>query len=35
MIRLILANAELQKADLEKFFHALVDAGKICETAKK
>ncbi len=28
IIRLIIANAELQKADLEKFFQNLVDAGK-------
>ncbi|NEQ84467.1 MAG: glutamate decarboxylase, partial [Moorea sp. SIO2I5] len=34
MIRLILANAELQKADLETFFHNLLDAGKLCEAVK-
>ena len=28
IIRLILANSELQKTDLEKFFHNLVNAGK-------
>ncbi|MDJ0901600.1 MAG: aminotransferase class V-fold PLP-dependent enzyme [Xenococcus sp. MO_188.B8] len=31
IIRLILANSELKKADLEKFFHNFVNAGKICE----
>ncbi|NET54998.1 MAG: PLP-dependent decarboxylase [Symploca sp. SIO2E6] len=31
MIRLILANSELQKTDLEIFFTNLVNAGKICE----
>ena len=34
IIRLILANSELQKNDLEKFFHNLVNAGKICEAAE-
>ncbi|NER46725.1 MAG: glutamate decarboxylase, partial [Symploca sp. SIO1A3] len=31
IIRLILANSELQKADLEKFFDNLINAGKMCE----
>ena len=31
IIRLILANSELQKTDLKKFFYNLVDTGKICE----
>ncbi|NES84671.1 MAG: PLP-dependent decarboxylase [Moorea sp. SIO2B7] len=31
IIRLILANSKLQQADLEKFFHKLLNAGKICE----
>ena len=31
IIRLILANSELKKADLEKFFHDFINAGKICE----
>ncbi|NEO24615.1 aspartate aminotransferase family protein [Moorena sp. SIO4A5] len=34
MIRLILANPELQKADLETFFHNLLDYGKLCEAVK-
>ncbi|NEP56637.1 MAG: PLP-dependent decarboxylase [Symploca sp. SIO2G7] len=33
IIRLILANSELQKTDLEKFFDNLLNAGKICEAA--
>ncbi len=31
IIRLILANSELQKADLERFFDNLLNAGKMCE----
>ena len=31
IIRLILANAELQKADIETFFQNLLDTGKRCE----
>lgn len=30
IIRLILANSELRKTDIEKFFHNLLHAGKIC-----
>ncbi|EGJ31033.1 hypothetical protein LYNGBM3L_44500 [Moorena producens 3L] len=29
MIRLMLANPELQKADLEKFLHNFIHAGKL------
>lgn len=32
IIRLILANAELQKADIDKFFENFVKAGKVCES---
>ena len=33
IIRLILANFEFKKDDLEKFFHNLVDTGKLCEAS--
>ncbi|MEO1374228.1 MAG: pyridoxal-dependent decarboxylase [Cyanobacteria bacterium J06635_10] len=33
IIRLILANSELQKADIEKFFHNFLNTAKICEAA--
>ncbi|NEP13725.1 MAG: glutamate decarboxylase [Symploca sp. SIO2C1] len=34
IIRLILANSELQKADLERFFDNLLNAGKMCEATE-
>lgn len=34
IIRLILANSELQKADIERFFHNVLNAGKMSEAAK-
>lgn len=33
IIRLILANLDLKKADLEKFFHNFLNIGKMCESA--
>ena len=34
IIRLILANSELQKTDLDKFFDNLLNVGKICELSR-